>query len=531
MSTSFPEGIQTPVYTWGSMCTVTFFMMITQIDFNRIGETMRGLYTKVEITQDSKGPFKWPAIFAAGLLAVSWAIVGIWWGTLGYTSTWGFKATWVLASFVISTPPLLVVLPYHIFGEKALSAPVALKKIAPSYLLARVEKMNYSYFVYAINYMCLFTFLIMTFLSLWLWGPTGSGGGQIASTARIFLLATGVEILAILLGDLVFKGMYMRNNDRTAGLIDTMVANKRARALDLSKADLKPQQLANFASLPPLTFARTQGIGFARDDAAHVLAHQVETQMIRPDAKTTLGIKDYNIIQTNENKAIVVSSKDADALMNCVPAAELNFERHGLLAPVNHFSDKRQTAVDRTVENDILKLTEAEKNDTDKFFFRIFDNEPPVLFYENYVFGFSKGNGVYVNTPGFLPIFLTVYLLAFEMQLWRSTGIGLMVSMITLAPCFVAAYVGHERSYLHLFWLNSLTGIFIIVVQRGLGYTTNFIMSSAVIGDITTPWLYSSATNADQVVSVQFTTYFAFFIVNIWIIGSAVKLFVQARNK
>lgn len=527
---AFPEGLATPLYTWGSMCMVTMLMIIAQVDIMGLFGASKRLYMTVEVAQRQEGPYSRPALITLALVVVTWAIVGLWWTDTA--SPWGFKVAWVTASVVISTPPILAVLPYYRWGDNG-----DMTHAVAWFGAGRLESagacfgiVTYSDFVFATNYVCLGTLLIMSMLCLFMFPAAGS---QIDTLPRSALVATGAMIFVLLLGDLVVKRQrfsYLTKRAKqalgiktaTQGLIDNMVANKRAQVIELNAPQLKTPT-ANFASLPPLTFSRTQGVGFPRDDPVHMLVHQVENKMIRPDRTTTLGIKDYQIIQTNENQAIVVSSKDGNALMNFVPGAELNCERHGLLAPVNHFGEDT-SFVEKTVEPEIKSLAKSEKKYTDRFFFRIFDREQPVLFYENYVLGMSKGNGVFINTPGFLPIFLSAYFFAIEMQIWRSTGIGLMVSMITLAPCFVFAYIGHERSYLHLFWLNRMLGFFIIVVQRGFGYVSpSFIMDSTVILDTTDPWLYSSATNADQITSVRITTWLAFSLVLLWILGATVK--------
>ena len=542
MATVFPVGQSAPLYTIGSTITVIVMMMLAQLAFVvRTGKTE-------SVGTPNENPFKWAAWRTFAFVGLAYGFCIWWW--VDTAGPWNFKVVWVTSSVVIASAPILAELPLYLkwdeeFFRVHLGAGVYVDLDSAKAIEAAKNRMKITYrgFLYAVHYISLSVLILMSILCLYIFPEQIYSSSNPENIPRPVIVATGVAIFVVLMVDMGVKSfdqlkvadkpLSSQNNEDsaglttfTAGLINTMVANKRAQVVDLKSLQVNTPP-GKFANAAPISFARTQGLAYPRDAPENMLAHKIENQLIRPDQKTTLGIKDYQIIQTNPTQAIIVSSKDGDALMNVVPGGTLNFERHGFLGPVNHGDDENLNVGTDSIQKVMDKEGERVKDSphTNRFFFRIFDHEPPILAFQNYVMGIGKGNGLWINTPGMLPMFLSLYFVAIELQIWRNEGAGLMAAFITLAPCFCFAYMGHERQYLQLFWLNRLLGYFVIVTQRSFPYengtyTSSYLMNSTVIGaGNTTIWVYNSTlTSPNQVVAVQFTTWLAFAYVCLWII-------------
>jgi hypothetical protein len=541
MATVFPIGQSAPLYTIGSTITVIVMMMLAQLAFTvRTGKTE-------SVGISAENPYKWAAWRTFAFVGLAYGFCIYWW--VETPGPWNFKIVWVTSSVVIASAPILAELPLYmrsIFSEdfyrvhfvvgtemlKFDSAAVQAAMQARKYI-------SYRGFLYALNYISLAVLILMSILCLYILPDQVYASTTYPNTPRAAILATGVAIFVVLMVDLGAKSFtFMKvapplassqdsgeaSSTATEGLINTMIANKRAQVVDLKSLQVNTPP-GKFANAAPISFARTQGLAYPRDAPENMLAHKIENQLIRPDTKTTFGIKDYQIIQTNPAQAIIVSSKDGNNLMNVVPGGTLNFERHGFLGPVNKGDDENLNVGEKEIQKVMDKEGERIEKapHTNRFFFRIFDHEPPILGFQNQVMGIGKGNGLWINTPGMLPMFLTLYFLAVEMQIWRNEGAGLIAAFITLAPCFCFAYMGHERQYLQLFWLNRLLGYFVIVTQRSFPYqngtyTSAYLMNSTLIGDNSTIWVHNSTlVSPSQVVAVEFTTYLALAYVCLWI--------------
>lgn len=562
IQTAFPVGQSAPLYTAATMMVVIVMMMVAQLSISHSAVFHREV-TKVEPSKtpagfEARGPFRWAAVRTFAFVCLTYGFVIYFWTAINIENN--FKYAWVTASVVISSVPIMGELVYHaMYNEMIHRQGVLLFRrlrgnkvmvdgvpLPPVMEIKPVKVNEYVYFLYALNYFSLTTLIVMSILCLYLF--PGSGIQVYADTlARSTLVAAGAIIILFLLGDVGFKSAKKYRTGgledaptQTQGLINTMIANKRAQLIELDKLQFKATP-ESFANLPPLSFMRSAGLAYPRNIPTNMIAHQIENKLIRPDMNTKFDVNDYSIIQHNENQAILVSSKDGEAIMDLAPGGSLNYDRHGLLGPVviDGGNDKRPVVRDPPIDKGVQAIQDSEGDDkklsTDRFIFRIFDDERPILFFENYVMGIGKGNGLFINTPGWLPLFMSLYFLAVEMQIWRNEGAGLMVAMITLAPCFVFAYIGHERQYLQLFWLNRMLGYFAIVVQRNIdyqnnGYTSTYLMNSTIIGDNTTMWLFESpqVTSPEKVLSVRFTSYLVFTWVCVWALFSIFQFFMVA---
>jgi hypothetical protein len=543
MATVFPVGQSAPLYTFTTTVAVIVFMILAQVagsvfplyDFQSFATAKDSIES---VGRLAKGPYRGPAWISFALVGTAIGILGWWLNDLNVAGTyWGFKVIWVTSSILISSIPILAEIPLRLWFKKSTirSFMVSVnldfrhvdKEVTETDSKASVEK--YNGFLFAVHYACMATLFTMSFLCLYIF----PGQTLTDDINRSVIVAVGAIIAAFLLGDAFFKAAFRENSKR---IITAMVDNKRVQPLNLD--DLQPKSPPqNYAGLAPVSFARSEGLGFARDIPVNMLAHHIENKLIRPDTKTTLGIKDYQIIQTSPTNAILLSSKDGNALLNAVPEGSLNFERHGMLGEVNTFGKPMVDASEATDPNiKKAKENEDEIQHTKYWMFRIFEDGPLLIPFENYVMGIGKGNGLWINTPQWLSIFLSLYFLAVEMQIWRNEGAGLIAAFITLVPCFVFSQIGHERQYMQLFWLNRLAGYFCILAQRKFpyqnqtnGYTSYYLMNSTLIYDNTTVWLFDSPppTSANSILSVRFTTWLAFTYVALWASFSIVKFFLR----
>jgi hypothetical protein len=542
MATVFPVGQSAPLYTFATTVAVVVFMIMAQIagsvfplyDF----QSFAAVRDKIDsVGQIAKGPYRGPAWISFALVGTAIGILGWWLNDLNVAGTyWGFKVIWVTSSILISAIPILAEIPLRIWFKKST---IRSFMVSINLNFRHVDKEDpedsdaspkkYVDFLFFVHYACLTTLFTMSILCLYIF----PGQTLTDDINRSVIVSVGAIIAAFVLGDAFFKAAF-RNNSKS--IIDSMVANKRAQLVDL--AALQPKSPPeNFAGLAPISFARSEGLGFARDVPANMLAHHIENKLIRPDTKTTFGIKDYQIIQTSATNALLTSSKDGNALMNVVPEGSLNFERHGMLGEINTFGKPLEDVAENT-DTGIKKAKENEDviQHTKYWMFRIFEDGPLIVPFENYVMGIGKGNGLWINTPQWLSIFMSLYFLAVEMQIWRNEGAGLIAAFITLVPCFVFSQIGHERQYMQLFWLNRLVGYFCILAQRLFpyqnqtnGYTSYYLMNSTLIYDNTTVWLFDSPapTSANSILSVRFTTWLAFTYVALWAAFSIVKFFLR----
>jgi hypothetical protein len=416
----------------------------------------------------------------------------------------------------------------------------------PQAIRKQYQKLEFAKGMYVLYMVSLTALLVMSVLCLTIfYGP----GQVLANVAGQFVYATAIMIWFIVFIDSLTKWNLMSNKKpptdqsvpllkeppsveglgTTRGIIAQLEEKNNVKSIDLSKTTLT-DNLQNYKNLPPLTFHRMPSQTFSRDVPENLFLHQMEREQLRPGNTGALDHKDFVAVQTSADKVLLMNPQKAKIFLEQVTGGELNFPRTGLLGhaikdEVVKYKDEDGKEVDKDVDDIVDRET------SNIFFYRVWDNQPGVIRYYEKVLGIGPGNGIFVNAPAYLPFLLTVYFLAVDIQIWRDSGYGLVFSLITNLPAFCFCLMERQRHYIPLMFLNRMLGVAAIVVA-GLNITyvnsKKYLMTTDVLYDNSTIWMqnasYANPVNTTEelgaVVSVSFTSYFAFISAIVWVICS-----------